>query len=205
MPSRRRLLALVVSGAISAGCSAPTRNAGGDGDTVVPSLEDGDRVRGTAPLITLERDLSLGELETYVAANHTIKYPKSTSGGGEYTYGYVSRSAYLRMEAGVVAMDAVRAELDDHLQTMQLVDVAMTGDGGDSPVIEVRHLTYLEDDAVVEAPPVSAGQLVGVTPESVDVTVHLRGGTHATRYPVFVRKTVDEYPSGRGGTDATKL
>lgn len=212
MPSRRRFVALAaVAGAttVTAGCAARAPTSGGTSDEgAVPSLDDGDRVRGRASAVSLDRALSLREHQSYVEENDTVRYPKSTSGGGEFSYGYVDLARWLRLEATFVGKQAVRERLDDSLPSLEWVSVVATGQKSSGLELEVVHSTFVDDGTVVDEPDASAAKFAAETPSTVDLTVRLRGETYSATYPVYVRKRVDRHIEDRtergtsnGGTE----
>lgn len=199
MPSRRRVLALAAASlGVSAGCVAEPPIGGATSDGAVgPPLEHGDRVRARAPAVSVDRKLEPGDHQTYVESNDTVKYPKSTSGGGEFTYGYIDTPEWRRLEAGFAAKDAVGEQLRARLPDLRWLSVHMNGRGGQGMRLEVVHSTYVDDGTVVDEPAVSAADLVVVAPRAVDVAVRFRGETYSATYPVFVLKAVGEHLQGQ--------
>ena len=195
MPSRRRFLAFAATATASAlaGCTAEVPTGDGTVNTPPSSLDDGDRVRASAPPISVERDLSVDDGNEYVESNETIRFPATKSGGEVESYGHISVDDWMPLEAMFVADQAVYAHLESELSSLQWITVHGTERGGPETELEVVHTTYEIEDGPDDEPAVPAAELVSVTPRAVDVTVHFHNETVSRTYPVFVVKWVGKH------------
>jgi|GEM_PF-844551 hypothetical protein len=194
MPSRRGFLGAVATGTTAAttGCFAAGSSDRTTTTTTVPSLDDGDRTRGAAAAISVERALSLDEDETHVESNDTIRYPATKSGGDVAAYGYLDVEEWTTLQAMFVAKHAIRDHFETALPSLDGVEVSGTERGGPETELDVAHLTYESDDGPADEPAVSADELVARTPKTVDVTVTFADETATGSYPVFVLKWTGE-------------
>lgn len=190
MPSRRRFLAFATTATASAlaGCTAEVPTGDNTVDTPPSSLDEGDRVRASAPAISVERELSVDDDQEYVEANETIRYPARSSGGEIVEYGHVGVDEWMPMEAMFVARDGVRDHLKSEVSSLQWVSVSGPRRGDPKNGVGVVHTTYEIEDGPDDEPAISAAELVSATPQTVDVIVHFRDETVTQTYPVFVVK-----------------
>ena len=195
MPSRRRFLACTVAATASAmaGCAADAPIGDGTVNTPPTSLDDGDRVRARAPAISVERDLSLDDDQTYIEHNETIRFPGTKSGGEVESYGHVGVDEWMPLEAMFVARDTVRDHLESGVSSLQWISVSGPRRGEPENGLNVVHTTYKIEDGPDDEPAVPAAELVTATPRSVDVTAHFRDETVTQTYPVFVVKWVGKH------------
>ena len=204
MPSRRRFLTFAATATASAlaGCTAEVPTGDGTVNTPLSSLDAGDRVRASAPSISVERDLSVDDDQTYIEHNETIRYPATKSGGEVESYGHISVDEWMPLEAMFVADQAVHAHLESELSSTEWLSVHGTERGGPETELDVVHTTYEIEDGPDDKPAISAAELVAATPRSVDVTAHFQDETVTRTYPVFVVKWVGKHLQNQTTTES---
>lgn len=193
MPSRRHFLATVVAVG-AAGCTVRAPSAS---TTTVASLDDGDRVRGRGDELSVDRERSPDDGQSYVPSNETVRYPATRSGGEVDSYGHIAVEEWLQLEAAFVAERAIHAHLDDRLRSTKRLPVSATARGGPETELDVVHATYENADGPNDDPAVSAADLVSETPRTVSVSVRFDGRAATRSYPIFVVKWVGKHVEDR--------
>lgn len=197
MPSRRQFLGLVAAVG-TAGCTARAPSAS---TTTVAPLDDGDRVRGRGDELSVDRERSLDDGQSYVPSNETIRYPATRSGGEVDSYGHIAVEEWLQLEAAFVAERAVRDHLDDRLRSTKRLSVGATTRGGPETALDVVHATYENSDEPNDEPAVPAADIATETPRTVAVSAQFDGRTATRSYPVFVVKWVGKHVEDRTATE----
>lgn len=190
MPSRRRVLALAATAAVTGGCLGGPRPGATTPPPPPAPLTDGERRRATGATLSLAEDLSLEPSHEYLAANETIRYPATNAGSAPTSAGHIDLDEWMHLEAMAVAKRAVHRHLDAELSSTRWITVQGTARGGPATELEVVHLTYENQDGPDDTPPVAASALVSTTPQTVDITVRFKGEASSLQYPVFVAKWV---------------
>lgn len=187
---RRALLAAAslsvgLTGCLSRNLSASARLY----DRAQGSYERGPR-QGEADPIRVEETVVVDDPDlAYLPEKNAVRFPSLVNQSGVVAYDTMPFGRWSQLQCAETGVEAVWATVSDSIDDAHHIGCGATS-SFPGMVVELSHDTELDEAGnVVDEPTISFEELLGVTPESVTVSVSLDGTTATHTVPVRVIKS----------------